>query len=341
MKMHRKHRTGTCLSIPGRVAGFSLVELMVAMVITALIAGLLLVILQSTSDLWRQNTGRSQTFSSARAAFETISRTLASATLNTYLDYFDSSRLIRQSGDLNFRPDVYGRNSDLHFVTGNNLVNGQQGGAMFFTAPMDFEEGNAARSTGGQLNGVGFFVRFGPDPTLPAFIDQNPSRYRLYQFFQPTGQLKVMNPGFSGNQWFTSDTNPPPGRFCYPLANNIVAFAVLPKLSSLEDEDLDSLSTDYSYDSRMGWGGGPQPSGMHQLPPVVRVVMVALDETSANRIENGTTAPDLGFDPATVFDDPAELEGSLKDITDALSERGMNYRVFSTEIPIRTAKWSQ
>jgi uncharacterized protein (TIGR02599 family) len=267
-----------------------------------------------------------------------MSRTIGASTLNTYVDYYDTNRKTRLSSDLNFRPDVYGRRSDLHFVTGNTLLPGQQGGGVFFTAPFDFDTNSITPATGGQLNGIGYFVRFSAD-TLPAFITNNPPRYRLFQFLQPTTSLKVMNTNFSTNTWFTSDVNA--SNNCYPLAANIVAFAVLPKLSEREEKtNLDTLTTDFSYDSRMAWSSGSQPTNMHQLPPVVRVVMVALDESSAKRIQNGATAPDLGYDPATIFDTAATLETSLDTIATKLSEKNLKYRVFRADISIRGAKWS-
>lgn len=317
--------------------GFTLLEMLVAMAVTSLIVVLLLVLMQSATSTWQRNTDRSQAFASARAAFESMSRTIGASTLNTYEDYYDSARKTRVSGDLTFRPSIYGRKSDLHFVTGNALVTGQQGGGVFFTAPFDFDTNSITSATGGQLNGIGFFVRFSAD-TLPAFITNNPPRYRLFQFLQPTTSLKTMNTNFSGNAWFTNDVNA--SNNCYPLAANIVAFAVLPKLSERENTNLNSLTTDFAYDSRMPWTGGSQPTNMHQLPPVVRVAMVALDESSAKRIQNGATAPDLGYDPATIFDTAATLETSLDTIATKLSEKNLKYRVFRADIPIRGAKWS-
>jgi len=307
---------------------------------------ILLSLVQSTTDVWQRTSGRAKSFASARAAFESISSTVAAATLNTYLDYFDASRRTRpdpsvdKSGALAFNPAVYGRQSDLHFVTGNNLVNNQLGGAVFFTVPFDWETGAVNRGTGGQLNGVGFFVRYGPDPGLPSFISSNPSRFRLFQFLQPTQNLKVMNGNFPGNGWFSADVDATPPRFCYPLAENVVAFAVLPKLSDREDEDPSALTEDYFYDTRVSWAGGSQPASMHQLPPVVRVVMVVLDETSALRLQDSPTAPDLGFDPQGVFQDPERLEDDLQTISNALTNQNLNFRIFRADIPIRGARWS-
>ena len=320
--------------------GFTLLEMMVAMAVTSIIVVVLLALLQSTATTWQRNTDSSKSYASARAAFESMSRTISESTLNTYADYYDAARSNRASGSLTFVPAVYGRKSDLHFVTGNALVNSQQGGSVFFTAPFDYDTNATPPATGGQLNGIGYFVRFSADSTVPAFVTNNPPRYRLFQFLQPTTSLKVMNTNFPGNAWFTGDVNASSN--CYPLAANIVAFAVLPKLSERENTNLNSLTTNFSYDSRMAWSAGTQPTNMHQLPPVVRVVMVTLDETSAARIQ-GASAPgiaELGYDPSTVFDTAANLETSLETIAVKLSEKNLKFRVFRADIPIRAAKWS-
>lgn len=323
-----------------RWGGFTLLEVLVAGAVTALLVVVMLSVLQSTSNIWQKTSGRAKSFAAARAAFESISSTIGAATLNTYLDYYNSSRQTRPSGSLTFAPAIYGRQSDLHFVTGNNLVSGQLGGAVFFVAPFDWESGAVTRSTGGQLNGVGFFVRYGPDPDKPSFITDNPSRFRLFQFLQPTDVLKVMNGSFSGNRWFQSDINANPPKFCYPLAEHVVAFTVLPKLSERENDDPSALTSDYSYDTRVTWGSGPQPTSMHQLPPVVRVVMVVLDEVSAQRLPSGSTPPDLGFNLNSVLQDPANLEDDIETISAALAARNLNFRVFRADVPLRGARWS-
>ena len=320
------------------MGGFTILELLVAMAILSIMVVLMLGVLQSTSDTWRRNTDRTKAFAAARAAFESMTRSISAATLNTYQDYYDANRSNRVSGSLTFVPDVYGRRSDLHFTTGTNLVTGQRGGAIFMTVPFDYESNNTNDYSSGQLNGIGYFVRFTTNSLRPAGVTNNPHRYRLMQFLQPTEQLMVMKT--TNTAWFTNNVNANTNIF--PIADNVVAFAVLPQLSDRENPTGTALSSDFIYDTRMTWSSGAQPTNHHQLPPVVQVIMVVLDESSARRIENGPTEPtaDLGFDPASVFTSPANLETDLKTISDALSAKRLNYRIFRSEIPIRSAKWT-
>ena len=322
--------------------GFTILELLVAMAILSIMVVLMLGVLQSTSDAWRRNTERSKAFASSRAAFESMTRSISAATLNTYQDYYNSARQTRPSGSLTFVPAVYGRRSDLHFITGTNLDIGQKGGAIFMTVPFDYESNNTNDYSSGQLNGIGYFVRFTTNSLLPAGVSNNPHRYRLMQFLQPTEQLMVMNTNstYYPNGWFANDVNANTNIF--PIADNVVAFTVLPQLSDRESANAGILAPGFSYDTRMAWSSGAQPTNHHQLPPVVQVIMVVLDESSARRIENGATEPTaaLGFNPASVFTGPANLETDLKTISDALSAKRLNYRIFRSEIPIRSAKWT-
>ena len=324
--------------------GFTILELLVAMAILSIMVVLMLGVLQSTSDAWRRNTERSKAFAASRAAFESMTRSISAATLNTYQDYYNSARQTRPSGSLTFVPAVYGRRSYLHFITGTNLDIGQKGGAIFMTVPFDYESNNTNDYSSGQLNGIGYFVRFTTNSLWPAGVTNNPHRYRLMQFLQPTEQLMVMNTNYYTNVWFTTDVDANPPTNIFPIADNVVAFAVLPQLSDRENASGTNLSTNFSYNTRMTWpaSAANQPTNMHQLPPVVQVIMVVLDESSARRIENGPTEPTaaLGFNPASVFTAPANLETDLKTISDALSAKRLNYRIFRSEIPIRSAKWT-
>ena len=84
----------------------------------------------------------------------------------------------------------------------------------------------------------------------------------------------------------------------------------------------------------------------NQLPPVLQITMVAIDEASAIRLGFGAGSDDI-FGAAAKFTksadyskdllqskDPASLEATL------ISKR-VNYRIFSTNVTIRGAKWSR
>ena len=68
--------------------------------------------------------------------------------------------------------------------------------------------------------------------------------------------------------------------------------------------------------------------------------MVAIDETSAARKwNNASAAPSLV--KAGGFQQPANLEADLKELTDDLSKAKINYIILRSTVKIRGARWSQ
>jgi uncharacterized protein (TIGR02599 family) len=334
---------------------FSIVELLVATVILALILGIIFSITQMISQSWGKSTAKIEAFQGARTAFDTLSRQISQATLNTYYDYFDGAGNTRASYGTNtstFVPDRYGRFSDLHFVSGKALVPNQIGHSLFFLAPLGYtDDASLYGGLDALLTGCGFFVSYDKDNSVPGFLATLPNkpadryRFRLMQYLQPSQDLKVYDPAATDEKaWFTTPlaSDPPPVSI---LTENIVAFVVLPKLSRADAEDaiskgkVSELAADFEYDTRKVTAAGVTD---YQLPPVVEVVMVAIDEVSAQRLCLGNSTPDLGVPGglSNLFQDASLLETDLKKLTDALIENRAAYRVFRSEIALRGAKWS-
>ncbi len=342
------------LSLRHRQA-FSIVELLVATVILALILGIIFSITQMISQSWGKSTAKIEAFQGARTAFDTLSRKISQATLNTYYDYFDgatSRAAALAAGSTTFTPTRYGRYSDLHFLSGKSLVPNQVGHALFFQALLGYTDDTV--NYGGMdtlLTGCGFYVAYDKDNSVPGFLGTLPNkpadryRFRLMQYLQPSQNLKVYDPAATDEKaWFKTPlaTDPPPISI---LTENIVAFVVLPKLSRADSEDaiskgkVSELADDFEYDTRKVTAAGVTD---YQLPPVVEVVMVAIDEVSAQRLCQDNTTPDLGVAGglSNLFKDASLLETDLKKLTDALVQKRAAYRVFRSEVALRGAKWS-
>ncbi len=324
--------------------GFSLLEALVSMVVLSSILMVCMGLLNTTGKAWKASSEKIDEFQSARRAFERISRTLSQATLNTYYDYYDSSRTRRQpSNAATFVPDVYGRQSELQFISGKNLLTGartQVTHSVFFAAPLGYTQTADYSEMAKLLDAMGFFVEFDSDETSrPGFLAQLPSppaprwRYRLLEFRQPTENLSIYK--VSDHSWISTGlaaATPP----VYVIAENIIACVILPKLA----EDATTLAPDYEYDSRTPWTSGTQPATMHQLPPIVQVVLIAVSEGSMARLQNGSALPDLGFSYAEVFQTAANLEADLTTVTDALERKRLHYRVFRADVALREARWN-
>lgn len=297
-------------------------------------------ITQQTGNAWRSTSAKIDAFQGARAAFENITQTLGQATLNVYYDYYDAQGDRRTAANAaTFVPAAYGRYSDLHFLSGKALAPGQITHSVFFQTPAGYSDAAPLEGMNTLLNACGFFVTHGRDPARPAFLDDLPQpppdkyRHRLMQFLQPSQELAVLATP-SGSLWLTDALDGPavPVR---QIAENIVALIVRPRRA---DRDSGApLAPLYEYDSRTGTSV-PQAATQHQLPPLVDIIMVAIDENSARRLENGSTPPDLGL--ASLFSTEANLEIDLATLETTLNTRHITYRIFRTTVPLRNAKWS-
>ena len=322
--------------------GFTLVELLVAVSLTLVILVLLLQVIGFASSNWQRVNDNAKAFEGARAAFDSITRQLSQATLATEYDYYNSSRVARLSitnstALTNFVPDTYGRYSSLHFISGKSLLPTNHAHAVFFQAPLNFDTNaeTASVPASGLLNAVGYFIRYLDDSSArPTNVSGNipapRTRYRLMQYMQPTANLDVYRDG-SSNSWFLGDID----RGSHILAENIVALVLLPKLPDEAGAAPDYLAPGYEYSTRTNWTAGAQPVQMHQLPPVVRVAMVAIDERSAMR------DPALGSTFKDLFKNPADFQTNLATVETALRNARANYRIFQTDVPLRAAKWSE
>lgn len=315
-----------------RPPGFSLLEMLVSVTILSVLVVVLLSMLNSSTTIWRRGASKIQTFQEARAAYEGMTRKISQATLNTYWDYETNA-----AGD----PIRYKRQSELAFVSGPvsaapvGLTNTSRTHAIFFQAPLGYTTNPAYANLRSLLNASGFFLEFGDDQTdRPAFLANNSNvpakqRFRLRELWQPSENLSVYA------------STPPAGWFgatpASSLAENIIALAILPKLPEKEDATGVSLSPGFVYNST----DASRTNTVNQLPPLVQVVMVAIDENSAKRFENGATPPTYGIDWNNLFQDPTKLSADIGKVEEKLIENKITYQIFNSTIPIEGAKWSR
>lgn len=344
---------------PGRL-GFTLVETLVSVSILAVLMLIMVWITDEASRTVRYTSGKMEQFRAARTAFESMNRLLSQATLNTYWDYDDARN-----------PSRYERRSELRFISGNME---QLGGTppagrrwpthgVFFQAPLGFSDSSSGINTKGLvnlLNVCGFFVEFGSDaPDRPSILGgvELRYRYRLSQLIQPADSLNLYNytsgidavsgkprsQVYTGRDWFTDALHladdKRPVRF---VADNVIALVILPKLSRTDDPTETLLAPGYSYDSTQSKPNA-EINPRNQLPPMLQITMVAIDEASAARLANGTAMPDLGLDSLflTGGSGASKFKEDLKTLEQSLIDRKLNYRVFTSDVSIEGAKWSR
>jgi uncharacterized protein (TIGR02599 family) len=361
------------MKTPRRDSAFTLIEVLVASGIVVVIMGVLLSMTDQTQRLVRSTSSKVEQFQDARVGFESMTRRLAQATLNTFWDYqYDQDGI----------PIRYERAAELRFRSGpaSALIPSRSdravSHAVFFQAPIGLVENPGAYGMLDHLlNTWGYFVEVSTDrDDLPAFLANKVTerrRYRLMEAMQPAERIQIYSQAAqapTSPQWFASvfQGAQPPVRV---LTENVVALVILPRLSLADEQqwmrDPENrspnrppiLAPSYAYDSTQGTND-PILNPKNQLPPVVQVVMVAIDEASAQRLQDdpqygGNQHLGISYNPdpfsgRPLFRDPKLLEddrtGTIGDISrleKLLTSRKVSYRVFATNVSIRGAKWSR
>jgi len=237
----------------------------------------------------------------------------------------------------------------------------------------------------GLLNAWGYYVELNSDAAnRPAFFATATNapplkyRFRLMEFRQSSEELSTynytsgMDPsvpgraaaiGYHGADWFQTplnSTTPP----CRVVADNIVALILMPRLSKEDEQalpagmtssnpDFSPLAPNYTYDSSQTSTPGqtvisPLTNPQGQLPPVLQVTLVAIDEASAVRLNLNANSANFfnvngKFLQTTQYASDLSLStlGATASLENTLVARKLNYRVFTTNVPIHAAKWSR
>ena len=332
---------------------FTLVEMLVAVAVLAIILAIVFTMTQQAADIFKKTSGQMEAFRSARNAFETMTRQISLATLNNYYDYLDASGApLTSANSTNFAPASYALTSNLHFVSGKSLLTTppQVTQSLFFQAPLGYTTTGTYQGLGNLLNAVGYYIEYSTNAP-PNFLSSSSAnyRYRLMEFLQPTESMTVYTTSLAAstaNNWFTVPLATPPAPV-HLLADNIIALIILPR-NSLGDSSSARLTTDYEYDTRALTGTPPTP--LNQLPPIVEVVMVAIDEASASRLAHsavaGTQPSEITTALAGLFQKPSttasisddQLTADIKTLGDRLSGSHIRFLVFQTNVPLRGSK---
>jgi len=346
--------------------GFTLVELLVTMAILAILCLVLASFIDTVRRVWSATTSKVEQFREAREGFEAMTRRLSQATLNPFWDY---------ERDANENPLRYTRQSELRFRSGPGVAAygapGQSRPAhgIFFQSPLGTVENSSFEAMSNLLNTVGYFIELGDDSaTRPPFLTTpTRTRFRLMEFIEPSEELtlyqytsgrdnqgRVKNLSYTGDEWFRLPLQRIRGRV---VAENIIALVILPRFADSETRTsgvpfrADDLAPNYHYDSSQA-GVDPETNTKHQLPPILQVAIVAIDEASAARMD-AADVERLRQKIEGLFQDASRWQTDLFLSADAaggsqdsslegyLIDNRINYRIFTTNIGLKSAKWSR
>ncbi len=231
------------------------------------------------------------------------------------------------------------------------------------------------------LNAWGYFVEFNTDELdRPRFLNalrnapKPRPRYRLMEFRQPTEYLQVYKLNlrelkaprqrdiyrwfseglFSVNSTWNTQKEPPRDetffRTTRPIAENIVAMVIQPRESASANTAArpETLSPTYLYDTRRWQWSTPTAvesrRTRHQLPPILDVSFIAVDETSFATYALRAGIEDVTQDPKLIPDElftkGTNLVKDFEEVEKLLLALGLDYRIFSTTIRLRESKWT-
>ena len=332
---------------------FTLVELLVGMTISIVLVVLMVGVINQISSIVSGAGSKMDAFQSAQAGFDIMTQKLADATLNTYYYYTrDNSATL---------PVAFIRKSDLHFyiaqnadVTGspiNSPANVNSAQSIYFQAPEGYSNTSTTyANTPGLLNACGYFVQFCPDTSYRPTVFKNvrvKNRYRLMQAIQSTeanGIYADPEAGTAEAAPWLSNPHPwivPLDNVALPIADNVIALIVL---NPSVDSSGSPVSPDYRYNSRQGI---PLPASAifiqsEQMPPVLQVSMITIDESSAARLDDGSGKPPTIIENALngKFAAIANYNMDLASVESALAVNRIRYQILTTSVTLRESKWS-
>jgi len=205
-------------------------------------------------------------------------------------------------------------------------------------------------------------------------------RFRLMEFRQPAEATTIYQYKLEDNrptqdekiwEWFRSRkfgiehpaNNDPQGavgdiRTTRPLADNIIALIISPRLAendiaTSEDNTSDfrfkeptDIAPDYVYDSRRFHYENDDRAkySRHQVPPVLRVTMVAIDEVDAVRYaaqNPGDSLPKYAPSEDDWFSDVRNYGRDLEKLGEGLNAVGIRFRVFTSNIRMREGNFQR
>lgn len=371
-------------------SAFTLVELMISITILVILMLVVTQVIGIVQRNWVRSNSRVSQFREARIAFDTMTRTLTQATLNTYwMNEFDE--LAPDAlGNKRSKAKSYVRQSELQFVCGPTAQvlaaaagssENYPGHSVFFQAPLGVTRlvpaGNSQANTENMVNlmcGRGYFVEWGDDqPYRPPFLSELnsvPLRFRIRLMeYSPTAEMNriyasVVRPVTDNSKlWFqealtntVQDNEEVATRaFTRPIAENILALIISPQLESTRSTVVQpfAIAPQYYYDSTLVTNPGADNIGgaqgtQHLLPPLLKVTMIALDQRAGETLSaNEDLRGKILEAVAGLFQNAAQFEQDLEGTGDEpgtletlLVNNKINYRVFTTTIAPRAARWS-
>lgn len=356
---------------------FTLVELLLSTTVLAILMLVTMTALESMQNSWRQTKSKVNQFREARIAFETITRNLSQATLNTYWDYYyTATKSNIPPAGTSAPPAGYVRQSELDFrvlpakeVAGSAATSAEYPGhSLFFQAPLGLSQDY--RGLPDLLNARGYYVRFASNESrrpgfLPGRVVPVRHRWQLMEYRPPAEQTTSDGTPRAGNSVYTNATwySQNLATSSRPIADNILLLLISPQVPQETIPQAQApgvakaptwIAPGYRYSSRdadnstpvlddvvVNLNGTLSQGTRHLLPPQVQVTLVAADEPSISRWRASAPAEavDILAEANAPFAEAVHYQRDLERLNTYLTAQRLNYRVFSTMVTLRNAAW--
>ncbi|MDB6118181.1 MAG: Verru Chthon cassette protein [Verrucomicrobiaceae bacterium] len=328
--------------------GFTLVEVLVSMVILLMMMLIITQVIGTAQRTWRQASSRLSQFREARTAFDTITRGLAQATINSYRSYDYGGPSGQPTSALQF-PVGYTRTAELgikmgptnSIMTGLGAPNVTPGHAVLFQAPLGYTDDANFRTLDRLLCVRGYYVYFSDDVQyLPVGLTgrlESKSRFRLYEYQPTTETNMVFASTVSNPDGWTSIPTESAKANSRPVAENILTLIMAPSFTQASIGGGAVLLNQASKAESYTFNSYTDANKRYQLPSSIQVVMVAMDEESATRLaqQYGNSPPQLF---PSRFASPATLSSDLKLVRESLLRQKVNFRIFTSTVTIPAAE---
>jgi uncharacterized protein (TIGR02599 family) len=355
--------------------------MLVAIAVLTVLLVLASQIITRTSSVWIYSTSKMAEGREARVAFNSLVSRLGEATVDQYYGYSYTNAGTPAAPI--YIPANYVRRSELRFIAGpsatiNTTVPSSPTDAVFFVAPLGVVSNTTSYGhLPSLLNVCGYYVQWSNvDLERPSILPGTGIyRFRLMQFVQPAESMSIYSqtvpisasnpngnyPAFSfvtGTSWQNTALNNSPSGV-HPLANNVVALLLLPllKQSAINTTDNQLIAPGFVYNSETATTGATSAAltSVNRTPPVMRVVMYAIDEKSAIKLSQKYAAmPNLyvataGDGGAALFTDPTKLYpstttsdiGDLARFEHTLSQTfNLTYQRFDAAVQLPREPWN-
>ncbi len=304
---------------------FSLVEVMVATIILALIVTMLATLISRASQLWIFAEAQNQRRSTGRALLQFIARDLEMATIPVPYPSLNSSA------------------ANLQFVTSStNVIDSSilNPHAVFFQAPV------ASNRSRGDLAEIGYFVRWDTQ-SQPGTAKAQLCRFEVDPSDSQNYRIYAKNADGTPANWLDASTidqvAPSTAAENYRgwFADNVIALWIRCLDSQgkpiLKAASGTSLNGGYGFDSRQGYLSPSSGAAQYApaLPASVEIVLVAVDAQTAKRIKSPIVA--TPGSPEN-FDKDQSTVGSLAHFVATLPDSVKpGVQVFSTRVYLKNS----